>query len=126
VLPPGALLSLVLFTVLLLALSLHALAASGHFPREHRSAAFKTAAGTAILYGSIVTACVCLLAGLIAAWHLIPWYTAVIGGGLAILVAPLMLQQFSDRFIDGRASLLAFAGAACALALILIGLTARG
>jgi hypothetical protein len=129
-LPLNALLPLVLFTALLLALSLHALSASGHFPREHRGAAFVSGAGRAILYGSMVIVFLCLLIGLAAAWHLIPWYAAVIGGGLAILVAPLVLQQFPDRFVDGRASLLAFAAASLVLALALIWLaapaTARG
>ncbi|HEY6860178.1 MAG TPA: hypothetical protein VI358_10385 [Pseudolabrys sp.] len=47
---------------------------------------------------------------------MIPWYAAVIGGGLAILAAPLVLQQFTDTFVDGRASLLSFAGAGVLLA----------
>jgi hypothetical protein len=53
---------------------------------------------------------------------LIPWYAAVIGGGLAILAAPLVLQNFTDRFVDGRGSLMSFAGAGGLLALLLIWL----
>ena len=53
-----------------------------------------------------------------AAWRLIPWYAAVIGGGLAILVAPFVLRQFPDCFVDGRASLLSFAAAGALLALL--------
>ena len=49
--------------------------------------------------------------------------TVVIGGGLAILMAPLALQQFPDRFVDGRAALLSFAGASAALALLLVWLS---
>jgi hypothetical protein len=37
-------------------------------------------------------------------------------GGLAILAAPLVLQQFPDRFVDGRASLLSFAAVGALLA----------
>jgi hypothetical protein len=124
-LPLNDLLPLILFAALLLALSLHGLAASGHFPRTHRGAALASATGSAILYGSMAIVIICLLIGLASAWHLIPWYAAVIGGGLAILVAPLVLQQFPDRFVDGRASLLAFAAAALVLALALICLAAR-
>ena len=92
---------------LLLIVSLHGLAASGQFPREHRAPALASAFGAVILYGTIAIAFVtCWL--LFAAWRLIPWYAAVIGGGLAILAAPLVLQQFTDRFVDGG-SLMSFA-----------------
>jgi len=119
-LPTSAMIPLVLFMALLLALALHALAASGHFPRQHRAAALASGSGPLILFGSIALAVVCVLVALAAAWRLIPWYAAVIGGGLAILCAPLVLQQFPDRFVDGRASLLAFAGAGIVMALLLL------
>src|SRR6478735_3402224 len=64
-----------------------------------------------------------LFTALLLAWRLIPWYAAVIGGGFAILVAPLVLQQFPDRFVDGRASLLSFAAAGALLALLLVRLS---
>jgi hypothetical protein len=118
-LPGETLIPLILFTALLLVLSLHMLAASGQFPREHRAPALASAVGGIILYGTIVVA----ITGLAAAWRLIPWYAAVIGGGFAILVAPLVLQQFPDRFVDGRASLLSFAAAGALLALVLAWLS---
>jgi|GEM_PF-444853 hypothetical protein len=116
---------LILFAALLLVLSLHGLAASGQFPREQRKPAASTALGATVLYGSIALAIVSLGVALMTAWRLIPWYAAVIGGGLAILVAPLVLRQFPDRFIDGRASLLGFAGAGGLLALVLLWLAMR-
>jgi hypothetical protein len=119
-LPIEALIPLILFAALLLVLSLHGLAASGQFPREHRRAALATGLGASVLYGSIALAVASLGVGLTAAWRLIPWYAAVIGGCLAVLVAPLVLQRFPDRFIDGRASLLSFAGAGALLALLLL------
>ena len=118
-LPTQTWLPLALFAALLLVLSLHALAASGHFPRAHRAPALASGLGPAILHGSIVVAVICLVAGMILSWQLIPWYAAVIGGGLAILAAPLVLQQFPDRFVDGRAALLSFAAAGIALALFI-------
>jgi hypothetical protein len=62
----------------------------------------------------------CLLVGLFAAWRLIPWYAAVIGGGAGVLVAPLVLQWFPDRFVDGKRGLMSFAAAALLLSLLLV------
>ena len=81
--------------------------------------------GAIVLYGTIAVALISLLAALFAAWWLIPWYAAVIGGGLAILAAPLVLQQFTDRFVDGRISLVSFAGAGALLAFFLVCLVGR-
>lgn len=121
-LPEAALIPLALFTALLLFVCLHVLAASGQFPREQRAPALASGFGGFILYGSIAVAFTSLLVAFFAAWRLIPWYAAVIGGGLAILAAPLVLQKFTDRFVDGRGSLLSFAGAGGLLALLLIWL----
>jgi hypothetical protein len=124
-LPEAAIIPLALFTTLLLFVSLLALAASGQFPREHRAAALASGFGAFILYGTIAIAFISLLVAFFAAWRLIPWYAAVIGGGLAILATPLVLQQFTDRFVDGRGSLMSFAGAGGLLALLLIWLAGR-
>ena len=121
-LPEAALIPLALFTALLLFVSLFALAASGQFPHEHRAPALASGFGAFILYGTIAVAFISLLVAFFAAWRLIPWYAAVIGGGLAILAAPLVLQKFTDRFVDGRGSLMSFAGAGGLLALLLIWL----
>ena len=121
-LPEAAIIPLALFTALLLFVCLLALAASGQFPREHRAPALASRFGAFILHGSIAVALISLLVAFFAAWRLIPWYAAVIGGGLAILAAPLVLQKFTDRFVDGRGSLMSFAGAGGLLALLLIWL----
>ena len=124
-LPEAVWIPLALFTTLLLFVSLHALAASGQFPREHRARALMSGGGAIVLYGTIAVALISLLAALFAAWRLIPWYAAVIGGGLAIFAAPLVLQQFTDRFVDGRTSLVSFAGAGALLAFLLVWLAGR-
>jgi hypothetical protein len=124
-LPEAVWIPLALFTTLLLFVSLHALAASGQFPREHRTPALMSGGGAIVLYGTIAVALISLLAALVAAWRLIPWYAAVIGGGLAILAAPLVLQKFTDRFVDGRTSLVSFAGAGALLAFLLVWLAGR-
>jgi hypothetical protein len=118
-----AILPLVLFTLLMLVVSPHGLSASGHFPREHRVLALRSLFGVVILYGTILIALTGLIAGLWAAWRLIPWYAAVIAGGLAILAAPLVLREFSDSFVDDHRSLLSFAGASVVLAMMLLLLT---
>ena len=120
-LPISVLVPLLLFMALLLALSLYGLAASGHFPREHRALA--PGLGAIVLFGSIAVAIVCLVAALASVWHLIPWYAAIIGGGLSILVAPLVLQQFPDSFVNGRGALLSLCAASVILALLLLRLT---
>jgi hypothetical protein len=124
-LPEAVWIPLALFTTLLLFVSLHALAAGGQFPREHRAPALMSGVGAIVLYGTIAVTLISLLAALFAAWRLIPWYAAVIGGGLAILAAPLVLQQFTDRFVDGRTSLVSFAGAGALLAFLLVCLAGR-
>jgi hypothetical protein len=115
-----AILAFVLFALLMLMLRLHGLSASGHFPREHRAPALSSPLSAVILHGTILIALASLFAGLWAAWRLIPWYAAVIAGSLAILAAPLVLQGFSDSFVDHRGSLLSFAGASAALAILLL------
>ncbi len=119
-LPTDALIPIVLFMALVLAASLQALAASGHFPRPHRASAWASGFGPIILFGSMALVIVGLAAGTAAALRLIPWYAAIIGGGLSVLAAPLVLQWFPDRFVDGRGSLLAFAAVSVVLALLLI------
>jgi hypothetical protein len=115
-----AIVPLALFTMLMLAISLHGLTASGHFPRETRLPAMASGAGLAVLWLTILIVLACLLAGLFAAWRLIPWYAAVIGGGGGILVAPLVLQWFPDRFVDGKRGLISFAAVALLLSLLLL------
>jgi hypothetical protein len=108
-------LELVMFAALLLAISLFALSASGHFPKEHRSAALASGFGSAVLFGSMAVSLACLAGGIYFIHAAIPWYAAVIGGGMAMLAAPLLLQPFSDAFVNGRASLLMFTALAVVL-----------
>jgi hypothetical protein len=116
-------LSLIAFMVLLLVLSLHALAAAGHFPHEHRPPALRSASGSLILFGSLAITLLCFLIDLVFAWQHIPWYAATISGGATVLVAPLLLQLFPDRFVDGAAALLTFASTGAVLTFFLIWIT---
>jgi hypothetical protein len=113
---------LLLFMTLLAAASLYGLAASGQFPREHRAEPLRSAAGAAILYGSMALTLLALFAGLFFAWQTIPWYAAVIGGGAPVLFAPLLLRSWPDKFVNGRAALLSFSAIAAAIALVMLKL----
>jgi hypothetical protein len=110
-----ALIALVVYMALVLTASLYGLAISGHFPRKQASDI-----GSIVLFGSIAVVIICLIAGIGAAARLMPWYAAIIGGGLVVLAAPLVLQCFPDRFVDSNAALTAFAGAVLGLAIPLI------
>jgi hypothetical protein len=118
-LPASAILPLILFMTLLLSAALCGLAASGHFPEEHRSPALRSRAGTLILFGSLALSAISLIAGAALVWRAVPWYAAVIGGGAVVLAAPLLLRPFPDSFVNGRAALVTFAGASALLVLLL-------
>jgi hypothetical protein len=110
---------LVAFVALMLLASLQALSASGHFPKASRLAAISQGSGPLVLWASMIVTAGSVIAGIATTWMLIPWYAAVIGGGGAILLAPLILQVFPDRVVDGKAALIGFAGAAASLAALL-------
>lgn len=113
---------LAVFATTCLAVALYGLAAAGHFPREHRAASFATPAGRLILWGSMTTAALAALAVLTLAIPRLPTVSTVIGGGLALLAAPLVLQRFPDSFVDGRRGLIVFAAAAAGLAALALRL----
>ena len=58
---------LALFMALVLAVSLHGLAASGHFPRGQRKSTVASGFGSVLLFGSIALVVVCFVAGIAAA-----------------------------------------------------------
>jgi hypothetical protein len=117
-------LTLALFVVLVLLSGMHGLSASGHFPARGRRAELRDLGGASLLFGSIALVAAALIAGTIATAMSVPWPALVLGGGAAILLAPITLQLFSDRFVDGRGALISFAGGAIG-AVVLIALTAR-
>ena len=108
--------ALCLFVALLLAIALFALAVSGHFPAEQRSAPMRTRAGQIILRVSVPVVGLATAYAIVFAVGRLPWPAAIIGGGSAVLAAPLILQQFPDSFVNGRRGLVVLAGLAAALA----------
>src|SRR5258708_35621923 len=97
-LPGSAVIPLLSFMLLLLSASLCGLAASGHFPREHRAPTLRSGFGRFILFGSLALCILCLFGGIALIWHAVPWYAAVIGGGGIPLAAPRLLQPFPHSF----------------------------
>jgi hypothetical protein len=120
VMPRDAIPAVVLFIALVLCAGLTALAASGHFPPEHRGASLRAGMGRAILFGACAVSALALLVVAAAACALLPWPAAVIAAGAATLAAPL--RPLPDAFVNGRAALLAFASASALLAVALLSL----
>lgn len=109
-----AIVPLLLFVALVLAVALLGVAVSGHFPVQAK----KTSGPRApLLIGSLVVAGVCVVVGIAAALRFIPWHAAIIGGGFALLAAPLVLRVFPDKFVDGRGAVLTFSAANIVLTL---------
>jgi hypothetical protein len=113
--------ALSLFVGAILSAALYGLAASGHFPPEHRSETLAGRRGAVLLWASMALTglAACAAVGLAAA--VLPWYAAVIGGGTGLLVAPLLLQQLPDRFVNGCRSLQLF----CACAALMVAFMSR-
>jgi hypothetical protein len=107
---------LAVFMALVLVLSLYGLTVSGHFPEEHRAATLRTAGGQVLLWGTLCLSVVLAVAALVFAWRRVPLPVAVIGGGIMVLIAPLLLQPLPDSFVNGRRGLLVFAGLGVVLA----------
>jgi hypothetical protein len=117
-----ALLALALMMALLLAFSLQGLAASGHFPKEHRASALTSRTGAIVLHVSTAVSALSLVIGILASWRSIPWYAGVIGGGLVLLAAPLLLRLMSDTIVNSRALLVGLGATSVALAVVLLAL----
>jgi hypothetical protein len=118
-LSPSLLLPFAVFVILVLTASLYVLAASGHFPRESSRPAMATKGASVTIWLSGLVALLAVAIGVSAACEIVPWYAVVIGAGLAILAAPLVLQQCSDAFVDGRGALIVFSAGTAILAIAL-------
>jgi hypothetical protein len=114
-------LALLMGSVLFVAL--YGLAASGHFPADFRGEALQRGWGLFVLWGTLFTSGLAAAAALSLAWRALPWYAIVIGSGVALLFAPLVLQSLPDTFVNGRRGLLVLALCSVAFATLLWGAT---
>lgn len=108
--------TVLLFAGTVLTATLYGLALSGHFPADQRTAELRTRSGSLTIWGTMPIVVVALLMALGRASAAAPWPALVLAGGTAVLVAPLLLQRFPDRFVDGRRGLTVLAGASAVLA----------
>jgi hypothetical protein len=115
---PPPISELAVFTGLVLVLALYALTVSGHFPAEFRAPALRTGFGTAVLWVTLVLACLLALAAVAVAWRSLPLYASVIAAGAMLLLAPLLLRPLPDSFVNGRSGLIALTAIGAVLALI--------
>src|SRR5947209_1702249 len=89
----GLAVSLAIFAALVLAVSLQLLAASGHFPSAARGPAMQSRPAVLLSWASLAITLAAFAAGVLAGAQRLPWQGLVIAGGLALLSAPLILQQ---------------------------------
>jgi hypothetical protein len=110
--------TLAVFCGLVLAVTLYGLTLSVHFPSEHRRPSLKGGVGSAVLWGTAAIATAATMLAVRMGIVALPGYIAIIAGGTAVLIAPLLLKPLPDRLIDGRGGLLLFAGLAALLAAV--------
>ncbi len=82
---------------------------SGFFPSEARPPALRGAAGTALIAALGVSSALLFAAGLWVGVTALPWTVLVIGGGLALLLAPMGFELVPRRFWDSAAGVVAMA-----------------
>ena len=104
-----------LFGVTMLSAAMLGLVAAGHFPGERRAQDIARGGGPLILWSAMATTAVAFGIAVASAVTLLPWSYLVVSASLAVLFAPLALQQFPDRFVDGRSGLVALAASTAAL-----------
>ena len=66
---------------------------SGHFPRRARQAPISGAASEVALYGLVLSTLAAIAGAVLLAVGALPWYAAIIIGGLAIVSGPLVEQR---------------------------------
>jgi len=101
--------ALLAFAVTMMGAALYVLTAAGHFPRSHRLEHMRSGLGAATLWGTMPITALAVFGASMVAWRDIPIAWAVIAGSLSVLVAPLVLQWFSDAIVDGIGGLIGFA-----------------
>lgn len=112
-----------LFMALVLVVGLFVVVAAEHFPKEFRSPDLATMGGTVLLWSTIALIVVSSAIAVYVVFVAIPWYSAVIGGGLMALVAPLLVQPLPDALINGRSALLLLAAIALGLDCAVLAVT---
>ena len=82
-----------IFAVVTLVTMVGVVVLSGHFPRRARQTSMSGAASEAVLYGLGLVTIAAAFGSVHLAVSALPWYAAIIIGGLAIVTAPLVEQR---------------------------------
>jgi len=98
---------------------LYGLAVSGHFPAHVRSTTLQGGWGALLLWSTMAATALSAGAAGLFGWRALPWPAAVIGGGAAMLFAPLLLQSLPDSFVNGRRALLVLSMGTVILAVLM-------
>lgn len=108
-------LSLTLFSAFVLVAAMFGLSLSGHFPAEQQKPEMRAWHGRLLQVVCILAVALGTANAIGLAGRTLPVPVAIIGGGAALLAAPLALQKFPDRFVDGRSGLATLAAVAAGL-----------
>ncbi len=111
--------TLSLFMAAIAFLALYGLTVSAHFPFEIRAAELQTGIGALTMWTTVVTSAVAAVIVGGVAPRVLPWTSIIIGGGVVLLAAPLLVRAFPDRFVDRLAGVITFAVGAMLTALML-------
>ena len=98
---------------------LYGLAVSGHFPAHFRSTTLQGGRGALLLWSTMAATALAAGAAGLSGWRALPWPAVVIGGGVAMLFAPVLLQSLPDSFVNGRRALLVLSTGTVILAVLM-------
>jgi hypothetical protein len=108
-----------LFVLGVMLLTLYGLTVSGHFPFAARRKDLQSPFGTFVIGATLLGSGLAAAVLIVSALDVLPWTAIIIGGGAALLVGPILLRAFSDDFVDGLAGITTFAAIAMVIAVVL-------
>lgn len=97
--------ALLLYAALSMICCLAFLVLAGMFPLGLRDERAKRPGGLALVVGGVLLLAGLAVATVAYAWGNLRWTTLVVGGGLAFLFSPALLQAWPERWRDGRLGL---------------------
>lgn len=112
-------LTIALYAVSLLVAAVAGLELSGFFPVEARPDALRRANGRVLIALLSLVSVALAVAAMTTAAGALPWTTAVIAGGLAMLLAPMAFELVPREFWDSPLGVLVVTGAGTALLVLL-------
>src|SRR5690348_16824716 len=107
-----------LFVIGVMLLTVYVLTVSGHFPFEARRKELQSPFGTFVIGATMLGSGLAALVLIVSAVNVLPWTAIIIGGGAALLAGPILLRAFPDDFVDGLGSMTTFAAAAMVIAVV--------